>query len=313
VSDAELSSARQFYARGELERIGHGLTTLVTPRANPNENDRRAEALLARTKLVGALMKAVKVSLLATAEGVERIELTGGGHVTGVELPDGRVVSFGAETTVRDDDVVSRTKLSKPEYESAARERLQKQVDRVKPDDALGHFRCAYYAWTYGLRADAMPHVDAAIDSDDFPLIARVFHRESSRALLAHWSSVTGRSVKRTGPPPLPPTPSPTPADSPAPSPSPSPVVTEAAPVEPDEPAPVAELAKVRELFQQGTARYRDSFGESKDPDKALALAKKLLEQARDELDRAPASPEAEQLRVDVQSLLFDVRKRTRI
>ena len=339
MTDAELERGRKLYASAQLDRVASAFPSLVARLARTDVPDCevRARLLVRRAKLVRTLFESVKPSPLASAKGVVTIEVLAGGHVTGLELPENRVLTFGSvETQVDESQIVSRTPLSLDDYLAIARERLSRHEERVKPDDALGHFRCAYWAWAYGLHPEAIPHVDATIDNDGFPTIARVFRPKQSRALIAEWSALTDRVARadRAPAPKSSPAPSPAPRPSPVPSPSASPLanpgpgpvptpspdarppVDLAAPeavAEGPPAAPSPELAPIRELYEKGIARYRDSFGDTKDPDRALADAKRLLDQAREKLDHAPDSPEAESLRVDVQSLLYDVRKRTRI
>src|SRR5205814_5904204 len=70
-------------------------------------------------------------------------------------------------------------------------------------------------------------------------------------------------------------------------------------------------LAAVRQRYDEAVERYRFSFGDSPEAQKALADARAKLIAARDALASAGDVPGADDLSVEISRLLYDCNKRS--
>src|SRR5262249_41032781 len=101
----------------------------------------------------------------------------------------------GIETEVGAADVVKRERVTRAAFQDKVRARLKEKEERAKDDDALGHFRLAWFCWTYGLEADAVPHLQKTVDDAAFPAVARVFGGDKGAAIADAWYAYSGKPV----------------------------------------------------------------------------------------------------------------------
>lgn len=167
----------------------------------------------------------------------------------------------------------------------------------MKGDDAFAEMRLGHFCWEYGLDPEAVPYFDKAVQSDDFPVIARVFGGSNAERLVDGWYVFSGKPRPNQGT-----------ADShaTAATPAPKPVEPTATPSSSGGPGNVA---AARSKYDLGIDQYKRSFGDSNEAQSALKKAHELFKQARDALGDGEDQA-SEDLRTQIARLLYDTSKR---
>jgi hypothetical protein len=313
ITPGDLDRAKALYAKGDFAGVGRSLDGCERAEVEDAATTTAARTLVRKARLLDSLTKAIKLNPLATAKALERVTLdTGGLPVIGRVTESGDQLTIllpgGVETTVAKESVTERVVVTRDALSEKLHQRLKEKEDRIKSDDAFGNYRLGHYCWQYALQVDAMPYLDKAVESDDFPVIARVFGGSSGEKLVDGWYELSGKAR---------------PVSNQAVSQSQS---SDKRPAAGSPPPPVAAsgsladvIAKTKAKYEEGVGFYRGSFGDSKEASKSLADARRLLKEARDILDSAGENPSGgdslgiDDLRTQIARLLYDCNKRSSI
>ena len=303
VKPSDVESARALYAKGDFAGAARALDGCVD--SEESDATTQARTLFRKARILDVVTKKIQQSPLATAKKLEQVAIQSGGTLLGLVTESGETLTVlmpgGITTEVSKDKVEERTPVERSVLVEKLRKRLKDKEERLKADDSFGQFRLGHYCWQYALLDDSVPYFDKSVEGDDFPVVARVFGGSDSAKLVTLWSELTGKTPP--GAPARPVASSKTPGServSTAPEPSPAPPSGN-----------VADIAtRARAKYEEGLAKYRLSYGDTKEAHAAHVAAFKLLQEARDILNAAGEDPFVDELRTDISRVLMDCRKR---
>ncbi|MEZ0230404.1 MAG: hypothetical protein ACAI25_17410, partial [Planctomycetota bacterium] len=304
---ADVERARTLYLKADWAGVGRSLDGCERPEIEDGPSTQAGRALARKARLLDLLTRNFKRNAIATAKKLERISLNNGGDMIGVirELPGDRleITRIGnVKAEVKTEDVGERTAVPATALKEKLIERLKDKESRIKGDDAFGNMRLGHYCWEYALDVEAVPYLDKAVESDDFPVLAKVFGGSSSQKLVDGWYVFSGKSPK---------------GEAPKNEASTASTGT-TKPTTPEPPKPTTSgpatgnLAKARSKYDAGVEKYKDSFGDSNAAQSNLRAAHELFKQARDALGDAE-DPASDELRMQISRLLYDCSKRSAV
>lgn len=301
IQPSDVERAKALYAKADWSGVARALDGCEKPEIEDGPSTTDARKLVRKARLLDALTQKIKRNPLATAKKLEQISLNNGGTMIGVVTEVGdrlKIYRMGnVEAEVKADDVGERIPASRDVFKQKLLERLRDKESRMKGDDAFAEMRLGHFCWEYGLDPEAVPYFDRAVESDDFPVIARVFGGGNADKLVDGWYVFSGKPRPGQGPA----------TDSQAAStPAPKPAEPAATPSASGGPANVA---AARSKYDLGVEQYKRSFGDSNEAQAALKKAHEYFKQARDALGDGEDSA-SEELRTQIARLLFDCSKR---
>jgi len=301
-SGAAIERAKTAYWNADWSGVARALPGCEDPDLEDGSATQAARALVRKARLLDLLTQKFKRNRIASARNLERVESSHGTHEGAVEdLGDRlRITRLGnVVIELNKDDVTEHHPITRADLEAKILDRLNDKESRIKSDDAFGAMRLGHFCWEYGLDKRAVPYLDKAVESDDFPVLAKVFGGSNATKLVEGWTVFSGKGPKAEPPA----------ADTTASAP--------ARPAEPAKPArPVSantgNLAKAKQKYDEGVEKYKDSFGDSSSAQANLHAAHELFKQARDALGDAE-DPDSDDLRTQISRLIYDCGKRSAI
>src|SRR5581483_10051756 len=122
----------------------------------------------------------------------EQISLNNGGTMIGLVTEVGdrlKIYRIGnVEAEVKTDDVGERVPASREAFKAQLLERLRTKESRMSGDTSgFVPMRLGHFCWEYGLDPESVPYFDKAVESDDFPVIARVLGGSNADKLVDGW------------------------------------------------------------------------------------------------------------------------------
>lgn len=301
IQSADLERARSLYARADWAGVARALEGCEKPDIEDGPSTQAARMLVRKARLLDALTQKFARNKLATAKTLEQVSLNSGGTMIGVVTDLGdriKIYRMGnVEAEVKKDDVSERTPVRRDALLDKLHERLKDKEARIKADDAFGNMRLGHFCWQYALDREAVPYLDKAVESDDFPVLAKVFAGSAADRLVDDWYAMSGKA--RPG------------AAGPSNVSAPPPPASSG---EPSRPASggVANVALARSKYDQGVEHYKSSFGDSDKARAELKAAHELFKAARDALGDSEDAA-LDELRMQISRLLYDCSKRSAI
>lgn len=303
ILPADVERARVLYMKADWTGVGRSLEGCEKPEIEDGPSTQSARGLVRKARLLDVLTQTFKRNAIATAKKLEQISLDNGRPMIGVvrEIAGDRLEIFrigNVKVEVKMDEVRERTPVARTALRDQLLERLKEKESRIKGDDGFGNVRLGHYCWEYGLDVEAVPYLDKAVESDDFPVLAKVFGGSNAQKLVDGWYVFSGKSPRGEGPK------------------TNEVATTPTKPVEPTKPSqPVSatgNFGKAKAKYDAGVEKYKDSFGDSGVATSNLKAAHELFKQARDALGDAE-DPASDELRTQISRLIYDCSKRSAI
>jgi hypothetical protein len=309
IAASQVERARALYDHADFAGAAKALDGCDGADVDEGGATTDARALLRKARILGTLTQKFSRNKLVTSKQLERISLNSGGSMVGVVTEVGDRLQLylmgNVQTEVSKDDVNERVPVGRDALSEKLHQRLKDKEARIKADDAFGNMRLGSFCWQYAMDQDAVPYLDAAVSSDDFPVLAKVFGGSAADKLVDSWCALTGKprpGVATAAPPPLPTAEPVAQHDTSEPSPPPAPAAS----------GGPSSLSAARSKYDQGVEKYKYSFGDSKEAQASLKAAHELFKAARDALGDAE-DPASDDLRTQISRLIYDCSKRSAI
>lgn len=306
-------AAARAACRAAAERLARTASVAALPLA------RQAQRGEARAEVLGALAATVPPNDFASGEGLSKVRLKGEGDGSGREYvarvlreKPGEValrLASGAELTLPAVALAGPPEpCSRDEWRERVARGLAEREERADKESAFELYRLATYALENGLRAEAAPILERALEKDRAGSLVEYFVDAARRPSRATVQLARGGSAAEIA------------SAAPGPGPGPGPDMgagtgRDAGPeARPDrvhsEPAWRAAIARLEEAI----GHYRQSFRGSPNAEQELRAALAILNEVAEGLeklrDRFPGSRALEAKIIEVNQMRVDCRKR---